>query len=164
MNELTTPEEIEFQTEEHRLLDIVRSYPDPVTFFIPAGGATALRVRLRRALRNFVLHPSWSSSLDRTTASKVLNQYTFVADDKNHIYCGFPRRVRIPVSEPVSIEITAIKTEDVEIIKALLLLKNHDFIPFPIKIETSLPVHEIKQPYHNTEIADAIFKNHYTII
>ncbi len=162
--EPTTPEEIEFQTEEHRLLDIVNSYPDPVTFLIPAGGATALRVRLRRALRNFIIHTSWPSSLDRTIANKVLNQYTFVADDKNHIYCGFPRRVRIPAPEPVSIEISSIKTEDVEIIKALLLLKNHDFIPFPIKIETSLPVHEIKQPYHNTEIADAIFENHYTII
>ncbi len=162
--EPANPDEIEFQTEEHRLLDVLKAYPEPVTFSVPTGGATALRVRLRRALRNFILNPLWPSSLDRSLANKVLNQYTFVADDKHHLYCGFPRRTRNPLAESVCLEIPPIKTENPEIIKAILLLKNHDFIPIPIKVETHLPVHEIKQPYFNTEIADAIFENHYTII
>lgn len=164
MTEGTSPEEIEFQTEEHRLVDILTHYPEPVVFTIPAGGASALRIRLRRALRNFVTNPTWPSSLDRKLAYKILTTYTFVADSKNALYCGFPRRSRTPILESICVELPVIKTEDPEVIKALLLLKNLDHIPLPIKIETRLPVHELKQPYYNTEIADAIFENHYTIV
>lgn len=158
------PEEIEFQIEEPRLFDILRHYPEPVTFEIPTGGATSLRVRLRRALTNFITHPDWPSSLDRGLAHKVLSSYTFVADDKHHVYCGFPRRTRIPSMAPVSVEIPIIETENVEVLKAVLLLKNYDHIPIPIRVKTALPIHEIKTPYVNTEIAESILENNYTII
>ncbi len=159
-----TPELIEFQTEEHRLLDLAKAFPDPVIFSLPNGGASALRVRLKRALKNYITEPTWTSPLDRQLAYKLLSQYTIVADSKTSLYCGYPRRTRTPVLETLCIELPEIKTEDPDVINALLLLKNLDHIPLPIKIHTSLPVHEIKQPYYNTEIADSIFEHHYTII
>jgi len=162
----TTPEEIEFQTEEHRILELCNAYPEPVVFSIPSGGATALRQRLRRALRNFVLNPLWPSSISRQQAFKILQQYTFVADSKTSLYVGLPRRTRVPIVPVAAFELPEITTDDPEVLKALFLLKNYDHIPFPIKIHTALPIHELKAnwPYSNTEVADSIHENHYTII
>jgi len=164
MSEPTSPEEIEFQSEEPHLTYIFTCYPDPVTFTLPGGGAPAMRVRIKRALKNYVTSPLWTSSLDRGLAYKILSTYTFVADSKTQLYVGFPRRTRVPVVEQFNLELPVIKTEDPEVLKALFLLKNFDHIPLPIKIQTSLPVHEIKEPYYNAEIADSIHENHYTII
>lgn len=166
MSDPTTPEEIEFQTEEHRLLDLLNAYPEPVVFSVPGGGATALRNRIRRVLRNFVLNPLWHSNLDRALAYKILQQYTFVADSKNALYCGLPRRSRTPILQTTGFEFPTIRTEDPEVLKALLLLKNLDHISFPVKIETSLPVHDIKATldFPNAEIADSIHENCYTIV
>ena len=166
MDESKTPEEIEFQTEEHRLLDLLNAYPEPVIFSIPSGGATALRQRLRRCLRNLVLNPLWPTTLDRKLAYKILQQYTFVADSKTSLYAGLPRRSRTPILQTVSFELPPIRTNDPKVIEALLLLKNLDHIPFPIKVETPLHIHELKSqlPFSNTEIADSIHENQYTIL
>ena len=61
-------------------------------------------------------------------------------------------------------EIPIIETENIEVLKAVLLLKNYDHIPIPIRVKTALPIYEIKAPYANTEIADSVFENNYTII
>jgi len=166
MSETTTPEEIEFQTEEHRILDMLNAYPEPVVFSVPGGGATALRNRLKRCLRNLVLNPTWPTNLDRGLAYKVLQQYTFVADSKTALYAGLPRRSRTPILQTTGFELPVIKFDDPEVLKALLLLKNFDHISFPIKIETTLPVHDIKVnlPFPNAEIADSIHENCYTIV
>ncbi len=164
MPEPTSPEEIEFRTEEVRLMDLCNYFPEPVTFELKSGGAAGLRVRLRRALRNYIENPSWTSSLDRTKAFKVLTTYNFVADNTTSLYCGLPRRNRALTFQPLPLEFPTIRTEDPEVIRAILFLKNLDHIPIPIKIETSLPVHELKQSYYNTEIADSIHENHYTIV
>lgn len=159
-----SPEELEFQSEEHKLATIVSNYPDSVTFHVPSGGATALRVRLKRALKNFVLNTSWPSALDRRLAHKILGAYTFVADDKHHLYCGYPRRSRTPLPEAVCLELPPIVTEEIEVLRAIFLLKNLDHIPLPIKVQTSLPIHDIKQDYYNTEIAVSIQPDSYTIL
>lgn len=164
MPEPLTSEETEFQAEESRLIDLCNYYPEPVTFELKHGGASGLRVRLRRSLRNYILNPSWTSSIDRARAHKVLSTYNFVADSTTSLYCGLPRRLRAPIFQQQPLEIPPIRTEDPDVLRALFLLKNLDHIPFPVKIETALPVHELKQSYFNTEIADSIHENHYTVI
>lgn len=161
-----SPEELEFQTEEHRLLDLINAYPEPVVFSLPGGGAASLRIRLKRVLRNLVLNPLWPTNLDRALAYKILQQYTFVVDSKTALYCGLPRRSRTPILQTTGFEFPPIRTEDPEVLKALLLLKNLDHIPFPIKLETTLPVHDIKAnlDFPNAEIADSIHENCYTIV
>mgnify|MGYP006344330599 FL=1 len=164
MPEPTSPEEIEFHGEEARLTDLLKFYPEPVTFTIPSGGASALRIRLKRALKNYLANPLWTSSLDRKLAWKILSTYTFVADSKTSLYCGFPRRVRTPAVESFQFDLPVIRTENPDVILALLLLKNFDHIPIPVKIETALPIYELKEPYYNVAIADSIHENNYTII
>jgi hypothetical protein len=174
--------EAHFRLYETTLAQIISRYPAPSEISFSGAGQSTVRINLKAALENYLLHPSIASTIPRDLASLALREFVFSNAPGGKVYIG-PRRPsrrhkslhlaseELSDSTPSSLAqesrtLSPIDCSEPTTFYAILHLKNFNHITIPLIISNVNPDNypNINLEYPNIELIPTTEPNTFTLL